>query len=602
MKHLTMLIRPVRRRLLFVPLICFLSLACIEKLRKDTPGPTIEGTELQLDSIFQGHRSYEHTRYFTQFWRIAGSPSFDSCVNYVKENLIRSGFSLHERDSKTRNPWSIEILEDSPEWKIWVPHRARLMLRSPEERLLLDFAETPLMLCSNSYSRNMSSDLVYVRGGSKPSDFEDHDVKGKVVLCDDPPDRAWSHATGRGALGIISSFVQPFNSPERFPDIISEGSIPLSDSVRSFGLKVSPKIGRDLQKMAESGPVSIHIEITTSFPSAPIKTVVAEISGRVKPDERILFIAHLDHYKPGANDNASGSATLLEISSSVGNAIRSGAIQPPSRTLTFLWVDEYNGTGFWMKRHKNHLSDVRAVFVLDMVGGDPAKTGGRFRIEKMPDPGVLWVRPPDLHSGWGVGQWKEEKLFGSFLNDFMLSVVHGRSSRTGWKTTSNVWEGGSDHDPFLRAGIPAILSWHFPDPFYHSSLDRMENISPAEMNNAGVSIAAAGVVLASGSQSTAERVLNIVVKAAAERMDQMQAQTVVELAEAQHESPEILTAARRQERRILEAWTRWYRQACESVLRIPVEGAAAGLRERVSKESKQLQDRLEMMLLALDLE
>lgn len=602
MKNLTKTVRAIPRQLLFVPLFCFLSLACIEETRKDTPGLTIEETEPQLENIFQGSRSYEHARYFTQFWRIAGSPSFDSCVNHIKENLVHSGFSLPQPGSGTKNPWSIEVLEDSPERKIWLPHDARLVLKTPEERLLLDFAETPLMLCSNSYSQNIYSPLVYVRGGSKASDFEGREVKGRVVLCDDPPDQVWPHATRHGALGIVSSFVQAFNSPDRFPDIISEGSIPMSDSLRSFGLKVSLKIGQELRKMTENAPVNVQIEIATAFVTAPIKTVVAEIPGRIKPDERVLFIAHLDHYKPGANDNASGSATLLEISSSVSRGIRSGAIPPPSRTLTFLWVDEYNGTGFWMNRHKRELSEIQAVFVLDMVGGDPARTGGLFRVEKMPDPAALWVRPPDLHSGWGLGHWQEEKLFGSFLNDFMLSVVRGRSSRTGWKTTSNVWEGGSDHDPFLRAGIPAILSWHFPDPFYHSSLDRIENISPAEMKHAGVSIATAGLVLASGTHSTAEQVLNIVVKAATERMDQMQASTVVELADAQHESPEILTATRRQERKILEAWTRWYREACESVLRIPVEGASARLRERVAKESKQLQDRMEMMLLALDLE
>ena len=39
--------------------------------------------------------------------------------------------------------------------------------------------------------------------------------------------------------------------------------------------------------------------------------VVAEIPGSVKPDERIVMVAHIQ--EPGANDDGSGCGTLLAL-------------------------------------------------------------------------------------------------------------------------------------------------------------------------------------------------------------------------------------------------------------------------------------------------
>ena len=66
--------------------------------------------------------------------------------------------------------------------------------------------------------------------------------------------------------------------------------------------------------------------------------VVAEIPGTVKPDERIVMVAHIQ--EPGANDDGSGCGTLLALAVALQKAIAAKALPPPGRTLTFIWGDE----------------------------------------------------------------------------------------------------------------------------------------------------------------------------------------------------------------------------------------------------------------------
>ena len=58
-------------------------------------------------------------------------------------------------------------------------------------------------------------------------------------------------------------------------------------------------------------------------------------------DEQIVLSCHLDHQRPGANDNASGCATILEIARILTNFLREGRIEPPRRTIRFIWPALY---------------------------------------------------------------------------------------------------------------------------------------------------------------------------------------------------------------------------------------------------------------------
>ena len=43
--------------------------------------------------------------------------------------------------------------------------------------------------------------------------------------------------------------------------------------------------------------------------------------------------------------------------------------------------------------------------------------------------------------------------------------------------STNPFEGGSDHTPFLQFKKPGVLFWHFTDVFYHTDGDRLDKVS-----------------------------------------------------------------------------------------------------------------------------
>lgn len=570
--------------------LLFIAASCSLFYTTAIPETSPAGIRSSILREFNADRAMEDLRAFTQHWRTPGSTAYDTCLARVESRLVSLSVSSRSNDALFR----IQTFGDTTRRTVWIPENAVLSMESPEKYVLHDYASTPVMLCENSFPADVTAPLVYVPGGDADEHYSQFEVRGCLVLCDAAANRSYRRALERGAVGVISCYVPGYNKPSEHPDIIAESGIPYDPQRKPFAINISPRTAQELKNRLLTVPVILRVQVQSSFIQSRIRNLQAEITGAANPDERVVLVAHIDHYKPGAHDNASGSATLLEIARSLGLAIQKGSIPRPARTLTFLWVDEYRGTNAWIKCNTDRLDKVLAAFVLDMVGGNPEKTGGLFRVERMPDPGTVWMRPPDRHSGWGAGSWDKSKLFGSFLNDYYLGIVQSQTKSTGWQTAENVWEGGSDHDPFLWRGVPAVLSWHFPDYAYHTSMDDVGNISPEEITNAGTSLASAAYLLALGSDEVARVALRSVDSARAKRLETVKTLAMMELTEVQSSEAQTKEAVKKLELQILEAWFTWYDQAFESILRIPSrqpsEQLKAEIRQRRNRGQQELSD------------
>lgn len=209
------------------------------------------------------------------------------------------------------------------------------------------------------------------------------------------------------------------------------------------------------------------------------------------------------------------------------------------------------------------------MFAMDMTGEDTSKTGGTFLIEKQPDPSAVWQRPSDPHTAWGASEVKAESLKGSLLNDLHLVVCLRRARDTGWVVRTNPYEGGSDHTAFGAAGIPSLLNWHFTDRYYHTNLDRPDKTSAAEMVNVGVAVATSAWFLASADEQDALATADLIAQAAGSRLA---------LEQKQQATPEILVA-----------WRKWYREALESVRRLPATGPSPAVDAKVAAAQTDVQ-------------
>jgi hypothetical protein len=232
----------------------------------------------------------------------------------------------------------------------------------------------------------------------------------------------------------------------------------------------------------------------------------------------------------------------------IQQAIKDGKVAPPARTLTLLWGDENRASDAWIAEDAARTSRVLAMMSLDMTGEDTEKTGGTFLIEKGPDPTAIWERPSDPHSEWGASEVDRALVKGSFLNDLHLGVALRHARDTGWVVRTNPYEGGSDHTSFTRAGVPALLNWHFTDRYYHTNLDTLDKVSATTMGHVATVVATTSLFLASAARGDVKPMENLLKKARDARM----------ATERLNEAPP----------EVMAAWKTWYEEAIASARRL----------------------------------
>ena len=501
--------------------------------------PRADGIYQQLAARVDPAVAMDTARMMAPLWRLAGNPAFEQSQQFVFDRLAAAGLAPR-----------YETFTNSGMG--WEQHRGTLRLGSATGEVVLSRDTHGVALAINSFSTPPGGSryrLVDVGTGTGAASYDGKDVKGAVVLAASGLAQVWQQAVrARGAAGVISADLAPYTRPDETPDVLQWGNIPFDEALRSFGFKATPRADRRLREELARGPVMVHVDIASTFHRRPNRTLVAEIPGRTRPEERVVLAAHVQ--EPGANDNASGCGTLLASALAIHDGIKRGVLAAPARTITLLWVDEIRGSEQWVKDDAERVKRVVAMLSLDMTGEDTAKTGGTFLIEKAPDPSALWDRPSDPHSEWGASKVDPALVRGSFLNDLHLAVALRRARDTGWVVRTNPYEGGSDHTVFTRAGVPALLNWHFTDRYYHTNLDTIDKTSAAEMQHVAIVVGTTAHYLATaGSGDLAD---------------------LTRLIETAREARLATERRNNATAEILDAWRRWYAEAVDSLRRFQI--------------------------------
>lgn len=169
-------------------------------------------------------------------------------------------------------------------------------------------------------------------------------------------------------------------------------------------------------------------------------------------DDIIIIGAHYDSVvqSPGASDNASGTAVLLEVA----RMLKDEPI-PAEIRFIFFGAEELRLAGSESYIHEMTTDETErtvAMFNLDMVGSAEAGPLKLFTVDGKPNTATQ------------ISSKVHEKLFGK-----PLSI--GQTDR-------------SDHYPFQNAGIEAVLFSYFPlEKAYHSPDDTIDKISKERMEN-----------------------------------------------------------------------------------------------------------------------
>lgn len=528
------------------------------------PAPLVSRVQPVTDALwkqFSLTESIGTVEFASRYWRLAGNAGYDATLDRVEARLK----SL-SRPAGPLGAVATTFVETAdgvaPGWDHSVGTLSLVRPGQPD-LVVLSRERERVALAINSYSTAgvIEAPLVDV-GRGQPADFEGKDLKGAVVIGDSDIGGLFRQAVvQRGALGVISTTIGSYITSE--PDVLQWGSIPRDAERKAFGFKASRRANDTLRTALKAGPQRVKVQVVSSFAEKPERTLVHEIRGATLPDERIVIAAHVQ--EPGANDNASGVATLQELASALTAGVYSGAIPRPARTITFLWLNEISGSRAWLQRHAKEAPGVKYMFSMDMTGEDIQKTGGSFLVERWPDPGAIWTRAWDPNSEWGRGNVRKESLKGDLINDLHLAVCEWVGKRTGWVVRTNPYEGGSDHTVFGQTGIPSVLSWHFTDRYYHTNLDTPEKTSPAEMRNVGVAVATTAWVLSSSDEAMSLQVAELVASAGKARVavERRDGATEANHAEA------------------LAAWKTWSSEAVRSVSRLITTTPSGAFAQRV---------------------
>lgn len=149
---------------------------------------------------------------------------------------------------------------------------------------------------------------------------------------------------------------------------------------------VSPQeAGPIRERLAAGEQVRVAFALEARSGKDAARTVVATLAGRDR-SKHILFCAHGDSDSggPGANDNASGVAIVLEIARAVAAAVKSRAIPQPAWDLRFAsWGGEISSTREYAAQMDKDPSRLQAVFNYDQSGFGSSKD-------------ALYVEPDDV--------------------------------------------------------------------------------------------------------------------------------------------------------------------------------------------------------------
>ncbi len=464
----------------------------------------------QIAEEVSGVEAKRNLDFITTQHRMRASDQFDAATAFVVGRLQDYGLDEVETlefaadgetmfgTQKSRPVWSVQFAE------LW-----ELDDNGTRRRRLGSWEAMPLSLAQDSLSGEADAVLIDIGAGTSSGDYAGLDVAGKLVLTSSQPGAVVERAVGElGAVGIVSYAPNQRSAWWKEDDrLVRWGHLSSFPDTRSFGFMISLGEARKLQqRMAGGEEIRLHAKVEATHKVGQYRFAHAAINGadRQRSTEEIVLTCHLDHPRPGANDNASGCVSILEIARTLNTLVTQEILPRPARTIRFLWPAEIEGSIIYLSEHED-TSRIKASIHLDMVGGGP-ETKAVFRISGGPISTPTFIA--DL--GHEVGHFvnaQTEAFASTGSADFPLASPEG-----GKEPLLSLMEGldmGSDHDVFREGtwAIPGLYLHDWPDRYIHTNFDTAAMIDPTKLKRAAFIAAVSAWFLANMSDEDVPAVL-----------------------------------------------------------------------------------------------
>ena len=459
----------------------------LEAIAAETSG---EAAKRNLDQITLHHRMR------------AGS-EFRAASEHIVEQLHRYGLANariieYPADGKTMYGTQKSRLA----WEVAAAELWEVDEDGTRTRRLADWSSVPLSLAQDSVSGQAQTTLVDIGAGTSETDYAGKEIKGRLVLTESQPEAVVELAVGKyGAAGIVSYAPNQRSAWWKEDDsLVRWGhlpSFPAADQ-ESFGFMISLGEARRLQqRMANGESIHLDAQVSASRETGVYSLVEAFIPGAdpAVADEQIVFTCHLDHPRPGANDNASGCVSILEVARTLQRLIERESLNAPRRGIRFVFPAEIEGSLIYLNADPALASRIKANIHMDMVGGN-ANTKAVYRIATGP------YSLPSFTADLG-------RAIGEFVNRHTLeytgsgtpatfALVAAEGDKTPLQAEIEGLSMGSDHQVYNAGSwrIPGLYLHDWPDRYIHTNKDTAANIDPTKLKRSAFIGAVAAYYLA----------------------------------------------------------------------------------------------------------
>lgn len=347
-------------------------------------------------------------------------------ADFIQKEFVKNGLKCFEDSFQQKFPISINTFPETIEVKIDQAHLV------PGKDFVL-FSSSPSVSGTFELVWYLTDSTGKLNLGTTSTKI---DFSNKVLVTD-MNQREYAKLNSPIAKGVI------FLMEEKVWWHVSNGR----QVKNQFSLQI-------LKDRIPSKAKSISIKVENKyFESYETQNVVAYIPGKLYPDSFFVFTAHYDHlgrmgadtYFPGANDNASGTAMLLDLAHHY-----SLPENQPDCSIAFMAFSAEEvgllGSGFYVSNPLFPLENIKFLINLDMVGSGSE--------------GIKVVNGSVFKEGF-------ERMVK--INDEYQYLL--RVSERGEAANS-------DHYPFYRNGVPCFFIYTLGKECqeYHNIYDTPENV------------------------------------------------------------------------------------------------------------------------------
>lgn len=411
--------------------------------------------------------------------RAAGTPGYEAGAQYVESVLQDAGYDTE------RQYFSFEretVLAET------------LVENSPTQR---EIDAIVMAFSPNTPEGGITADLAAPSGsalGCEVGDYAGADLTGQIAIvsrgtCSFGIKAEIAAAVNAEAVIVYNNAAGPLNGTLGAPGQIPAAGITMAD-------------GQALVAEMADGPVNVTLDLQVLVEQVETFNVLAE-TPQGREDNVVMVGAHLDGVESGAgiNDNASGSAAILET------AVQLAKVNKLNNQVRFVWwgAEEHGLIGSWH-------------YVDDLVANDPAELDNiatYLNFDMVASPNYIigvydadestYTAPVDVPPGSAETEEVFTDWFDSIGQPWVDSEFSGRSDYQAFISngipSSGLFTGADGRktaeEVELFGGIEGVQY----DPNYHTPLDDITNVDEVALEIMSKAIGAAVIDLA---QDTSE--------------------------------------------------------------------------------------------------